>query len=128
MKNFFLKENRIRGFLESSVHRKEVVTDEMVDEYLKRLRVAGFDDAFRGLLASASGPEARVTPENLRQPTLIVWGVHDRVIPIRVGEALSERISAARLVRFESSGHLPMDEEPEKFVETMRDFLSRTEE
>jgi hypothetical protein len=50
----------------------------------------------------------------------------DRIIP--VGHAHDTAMPASsRLVVFEESGHLPHHEEPQRFVEALRDFLDTTE-
>ncbi len=123
VKNFALREDNIRSILESSVHRKEVITDVMVDEYLKRLRIEGLDSALYGLTSGAGPMLPPIHPELLVPPTLIVWGVYDRVIPIRLGEELALQIPKAQLVRFDASGHSRMEEEPQRFVEVLVEFL-----
>lgn len=46
---------------------------------------------------------------------LIVWGEHDKVLPLSYGKKLHGLMSSARLEVFEDSGHLPHYEEPERF-------------
>jgi pimeloyl-ACP methyl ester carboxylesterase len=60
-------------------------------------------------------------------PTLIVWGQRDRIIPVHHAEAAHEALPGSRLVLFESSGHFPHTEEPERFVEVLVDFVDSTE-
>jgi len=59
-------------------------------------------------------------------PTLVCSGRHDWVTPVNECEAVAELIPNAELVLFEKSGHMPFIEEPDKFVEVVRDFLKRT--
>jgi pimeloyl-ACP methyl ester carboxylesterase len=65
------------------------------------------------------GLEARVTV-----PTLVVWGEEDRMIPVREGRRLAERLPNARFAVIQNAGHLPQREEPEKFSEIVREFLA----
>ncbi|HYP53891.1 MAG TPA: alpha/beta hydrolase, partial [Pyrinomonadaceae bacterium] len=60
---------------------------------------------------------ARIT-----QPTLLVWGEHDRDIPVREGERLRALLPNARLVVFENCGHLPPEERPEEFAGLVAGF------
>ena len=59
----------------------------------------------------------------MRAPTLVVWGESDRLIqPVYAGEFTS-RIKNSRSVTIKEAGHMPMYEQPEAFVQTVRDFL-----
>ncbi len=124
VERFFLTPDGIRDLLSNFVHRREVITEPVVRGYLERLRVEGLADALNGLFEAAARTPPPVDPTAVRQPTLIVWGTHDRVFPIATGRALAERIAGSSFVEFERSGHLPMEEEPERFVEAVRSFLS----
>lgn len=46
-------------------------------------------------------------------PTLVVWGVADRIIPVEHGHAYAEAIPGAELQLIEDAGHLPQLETPE---------------
>jgi len=60
-------------------------------------------------------------------PTLIVWGDHDRIIPLDHAYRAHEAIPNSRLEVMEGVGHYPHVEEPVRFVEILRDFLRTTE-
>jgi pimeloyl-ACP methyl ester carboxylesterase len=59
----------------------------------------------------------------IQQPTLIVWGASDKLIPPAYGEAFLKAIPGSRLVTLQKSGHMPMLEEQEAFVEAVTNFL-----
>lgn len=48
------------------------------------------------------------------EPTLILWGDHDLVAPLRTGKILAARMSHARLEIINDSGHEPMLDQPER--------------
>jgi len=58
-------------------------------------------------------------------PTLIVWGRHDKAIPLKLGQEMHRILKGSRLEVFEDSGHEPHDEEPEKFNRVVLDFLTK---
>jgi pimeloyl-ACP methyl ester carboxylesterase len=60
-------------------------------------------------------------------PTLIVWGDHDRIIPLDHAYKAHAAIPNSRLEVMEGVGHYPHVEEPVRFVEILRDFLRTTE-
>ncbi|HEY8531401.1 MAG TPA: alpha/beta hydrolase [Limnochorda sp.] len=61
----------------------------------------------------------------IRCPTLVVGGLHDRVTAPRWSEVMARAIPGAELVLFPSSGHLPMVEEAALFARTVEAFLRR---
>ena len=56
-------------------------------------------------------------------PTLVVWGQHDRLIPLALGERFAREIPGARLVVVPDTGHAPMIETPEAFLAAVQPFL-----
>jgi pimeloyl-ACP methyl ester carboxylesterase len=54
---------------------------------------------------------------------LIVWGEHDKVLPLKYGKQLHCKIPSARMEVFEESGHIPHYEEPDRFNELISGFV-----
>jgi pimeloyl-ACP methyl ester carboxylesterase len=73
---------------------------------------------------------ARIEHEAARitQPTLLVWGAHDRDVPLRYGERLHELVAHSRLFVFPACGHLPQEERPREFVSLVAEFCRGGEE
>ncbi len=59
----------------------------------------------------------------LRMPTLILWGERDGMIPPSVAVDFNQRIPGSRVVRFDKLGHVPQEEDPERSVAPVREFL-----
>jgi pimeloyl-ACP methyl ester carboxylesterase len=60
----------------------------------------------------------------VRQPTLVVWGRQDPVIPVAHGIAAARALPNARLHIFEECGHMPVWEYPDDFSRLVLDFLA----
>ncbi len=56
-------------------------------------------------------------------PVLLVWGRHDKLIPLRHGEVYAELLSDARLTVFDDCGHMVPFEKTDEFVAACSDFL-----
>jgi pimeloyl-ACP methyl ester carboxylesterase len=56
-------------------------------------------------------------------PTLIVWGREDRIVPVECGEQYRRLLPNARLTVLERCGHLPPIEQPDAFARLVVDFL-----
>jgi pyruvate dehydrogenase E2 component (dihydrolipoamide acetyltransferase) len=123
VEHFALRPEWIESALKSATFNDEIVTEEMVAEYLKRLKVEGLERALRGLSAARGGEDGEDQLGAITPPARIFWGVHDPVVPFSLGQDLAAKLGA-ELVAFEGSGHLPMEEEPAAFFEAVREFLS----
>lgn len=60
----------------------------------------------------------------LQMPALIIAGRSDRVCSLQQATIMHEGVAGSRLVIFEQSGHMPQMEEPERYIEVVRDFLA----
>ena len=89
-------------------------------------------DAEQALLSSA----LQIVPPDLdaliarypeiRTPTLLLWGRHDRAVPLWVGRRLAAELPVARLHVLERCGHLPAEELPEESWGAVKAFLNDT--
>jgi pimeloyl-ACP methyl ester carboxylesterase len=55
-------------------------------------------------------------------PTLLVWGAHDKLVPVAYGEAYKKYLPQAELKLIADCGHLPMFEREAELVETVTRF------
>lgn len=59
-------------------------------------------------------------------PTLIIGGERDRIIPVSHARSAHEAMPGSRLVIFDDSGHFLHAEEPQRFVESITEFMDTT--
>jgi pimeloyl-ACP methyl ester carboxylesterase len=60
----------------------------------------------------------------VKAPTLIVWGRHDRLVPLAHGETYCKAINGAQLKVIERCGHAPQFERPAETAAILREFLT----
>jgi pimeloyl-ACP methyl ester carboxylesterase len=111
---------RMRGTLAPANHR--LITTDRVESILRPLTAA---DAHHSLLATSRAWSAeRITEDAnlIDQPTLIVWGEDDKVIPVADGHTLHDSILHSRLVILKDCGHVPQEEKSELFTEIVTEF------
>jgi pimeloyl-ACP methyl ester carboxylesterase len=78
---------------------------------------------FMQSLVAAAAAVNRVTPHAVSCPSLIVWGIRDRILPLSAGHSLASMIPDARFVPIENAGHCPMIEAPDRFSQLLAEFL-----
>ena len=71
------------------------------------------------------GATAAVLLEQMRQPLLVLWGSHDRLVPLQISERLRHHKADLQLERLPLLGHCPHDEQPELFNGHVLGWLTR---
>ena len=98
--------------LRRAVHDPTFVTAEVVEGYTRPFRVKGHLRSLESFVASGRR-DGDLPLEDISQPALILWGEHDRWLPLAQGEELARRIPGARLDVVPAAGHLPLEEQPD---------------
>src|SRR5215218_9100370 len=62
-----------------------------------------------------------------RLPTLIVWGERDSIIPVDHGAAAHHAMPGSRFEVFPAAGHMPHDDDPDRFAAILTAFCDGTE-
>jgi pimeloyl-ACP methyl ester carboxylesterase len=61
----------------------------------------------------------------VKVPTLIIWGRHDRLLDVSCVPVLEAGIAGSRSHIFEHVGHVPMVEDPKATADVMKGFLAK---
>jgi pimeloyl-ACP methyl ester carboxylesterase len=80
----------------------------------------GLAAATRATLGADLSAEAR----DIHQPTLLVWGADDTLVPVDVGERLARLMPNAHLEVMPRLSHQPMWEDPAAFCDLVRPILT----
>jgi pimeloyl-ACP methyl ester carboxylesterase len=98
------------------------VTEEIVEREWRPVTIPGTRRAaLAAIRSSARGYEHAL--ERIHIPTLIVWGLEDRLLPVADGHRLAAAIPGARLVVLPRAGHIPQEETPAEFSRVVAEFL-----
>lgn len=120
----WLTRSGIRNNLENVVHDSKLIDDEMMFGYLKPFLE---DDIFKALTRMIRDREGDLSANDLRSiqtPCLLVWGEHDRVVPLSTGHKLKQDIPNSKLVVLEETGHLVPEEKPAEVLAYIQDFIA----
>lgn len=110
-----------RAGLQSFVRFPDQLADDiLLEQVVNGLRQA---DGFEAALADVIRTDFRARLASIEMPTMIVWGLSDRVIPVAAAASYHRRIPRSRLEIFERTGHLPQIERPLRFNALLADFL-----
>jgi pimeloyl-ACP methyl ester carboxylesterase len=58
-------------------------------------------------------------------PVLLIWGTRDRAVSLTSGQVLKKKLQNAEMIVIPGVGHLPFEETPGLFAETVNNFLRK---
>jgi pimeloyl-ACP methyl ester carboxylesterase len=99
-----------------------LLEEDRITAHQRPLLAANTHRAILRTLRRWSAGRIELEAARIRQPTLLVWGAHDREVPLKSGERLHELIEGSRLVVFPDCGHLPQEERPQEFASLVAEF------
>ncbi|EDL62712.1 alpha/beta fold hydrolase [Bacillus sp. SG-1] len=120
-----LAKSGIRQNLENVVHDSKMINDEMMFGYLKPFLD---DDIFRALTRMIRHREGDLIQQDLHKiqtPCLLIWGRHDRVVPLHIGKRLNKDLPNSKLLVLENTGHLVPEERPQDVYDHIRSFTEQ---
>ncbi|MBA2735933.1 MAG: alpha/beta fold hydrolase [Pyrinomonadaceae bacterium] len=124
----FSTRDEIRALVKLVFYNQTLFGSEaFVDESL-RLRVAAGDGyTINSLIDSIKREEDFLNGRlgGIKQPTLIVWGKQDGLLPLADGEKFDKEIPNFELIVFDRCGHVPQVEKAADFNKQVLEFLAK---
>lgn len=120
----------MRHLMDLFAHDRSLVTDELAQLRLAAATRPGVQEAFRAMFPAPRqrSVEAMTIPDQylreLTQPTLIIHGRDDEVIPLSTSMRLHELIDDSQLHVFGRCGHWVQIEHAAAFTRLVGDFLA----
>jgi pimeloyl-ACP methyl ester carboxylesterase len=111
------------SFLESAWHDPSQITQAIETGYRQPLEAENWDRALWEYTKAARAPELAGRLDQITVPTLVITGDDDQIVPKENSIRLAEAIPGSELVILENCGHLPHEECPQAFMQSMNDFL-----
>ncbi|MBK6471037.1 MAG: alpha/beta hydrolase [Betaproteobacteria bacterium] len=99
------------------------VTSELVDRYFELALREGNRRALVMWMQHLVVGDGFEKVSTLKQPTLILWGGRDKLIPPTAAQQFHQRIAGSQLVVFDTLGHVPQEEDPARSVVPVKAFL-----
>lgn len=113
----------VRSSVENVYFDKSKVTDSLVERYFDLCLREGNRQAFIDRLGIGKRNNY-INISNIKQPTLILWGADDLLIPVENAYKFQNSLPNNKLVILENSGHVPMEENPFESIKHVIEFLN----
>lgn len=113
----------VRSSVENVYFDKSKVTDSLVDRYFELTLREGNRQAFIDRFETSTDTNTHNNIKSIQQPTLILWGAEDLLIPIENAYLFQEDLPNNTLVIMNDIGHVPMEESPMESLNLVHEFL-----
>jgi len=117
----------VRSSIENVYFDKSKVSDKLVNRYfdltLRKGNREAIVDRLKVSTTLTNGINKHASIKKIKQPTLIIWGSDDRLIPIENAYKFKNDISNSKLIVMQETGHVPMEEKPLESLKLVIDFL-----
>jgi len=116
----------VRNIFEQMVSDSTKIPLKLVESFIERINLPNAKYAFKSTLKNSANTQIKL--DNLKLidgvPTLIIWGVKDKVIPLQHSELFKKSISNSHIEIIQDAGHAPFTEKPEQICELIYNFLT----
>ena len=114
----YIKKKAEITFYDPNIATKELV-DELFEITNNRLKVIKIISLAKSAIRSNLNEELN----QIKQPTLLIWGNNDIITPPFVGREFNKLIPNSELFFIDKCGHAPMMEVPGEFNDILNNFL-----
>lgn len=118
----------IRKKTEVTFYDPKIATKELVDEIFEitrnRLKIIKIISLAKSAIRHNLGEELN----QVKQPTLLIWGNNDTITPPFVAREFNRLIPNSELYFIDKCGHAPMMEQPQEFNVILDKFLKKLNE
>ena len=124
--HFVTPRSVIEKTLQSAFADPALVTDEMVTRYHELLLREGSREASAARFRLPVETERVEELPRIPNPTLILWGEEDRLVPVADAQRFASAIPDSTLRIYTGVGHIPMEEAPARSAADVRAFIHGT--
>ncbi len=120
----------MEAWVDTMVGNREVVSDELIDARMAAALEPGAIERAMGVFGSIFNPKFRTAPlwtraAGITQPTLLIWGRDDRMLPYEGAHFAFRQLPNAELHVFSNCGHWAMIEQREAFDRLVLEYFTR---
>jgi pimeloyl-ACP methyl ester carboxylesterase len=115
----------VRRYLEAAYSDDRLVTDDLVESYMRNARQPGGKYAVAAFVGGQLNVDLRQSLRRVRQPMLLLWGEQARENPVQHAHGFRVLKPEADWALIKGAGDLPHDEQPRATNEALHRFLER---
>ena len=119
---------KVKKVFEQMVANPLLISDLLVQGFIDRISNLNSKYAFESSMRNSANTQIGI--KNLNKigekgiSTLIIWGMHDKVIPTQHSQIFKEAIKGSTAIIIPQTGHAPFTEKPALICEYLHKFLA----
>lgn len=106
---------------------KKVTSSKLLQTLLYRIaRESDYKNAnpnMKQTMLNLLNSDKSLNPENIKTPTLIIWGAQDKITPVSDGRLMNRLIKNSKFFLIENARHSPQFTNPEKVAEIIYEHI-----
>ncbi|MBN2794549.1 MAG: alpha/beta hydrolase [Clostridia bacterium] len=117
------------GFYESTFYNQELMTEERMRYSKRETEINNWNLAMWEYLQAWSTQPSDVSKRlnEIKQPTLVISGENDKIVPLEDSEEIAKLIPNSKMEVISACGHMPHEEQPDKFITILEEWLKELE-
>lgn len=117
--------DQVRATFKLVFYNQALITDSVVDAAITQRVLTGDGNTIQAITESVIRGEDFLDNQlqNLKKPTLIIWGKQDGLITVDNGERFNREIAGSQIIVFDKCGHVPQIEKALDFNQAVLKFL-----
>lgn len=119
---FLTPRSVVERSVKSAYFDESKVTDKLIDQYMDFTLREGNRKALVSRL-NETFVDNTSKIKKITTPTLIIWGDHDKVIPLNCAYKFQKDLPNNKLVVLKNQGHVAMEESPEIIIPLVEKFI-----
>jgi pimeloyl-ACP methyl ester carboxylesterase len=122
----WLARTGVRQNLELTLYNHELINDDMIRGYEEPFLQNDIFAALCRLLRHREGDLPVNALNNIQTRCLLIWGEHDKAVPLHIGERLNKDLLNSQLVVFTETGHAVPEERPHETYRQITSFIAQS--
>jgi pimeloyl-ACP methyl ester carboxylesterase len=116
-------QSRGEDLIQLAWHNPGLITPSTLENYRKPLKADNWDRALWEFTQVNPGPDLSTQISAVDKPVLVITGDDDQIVPTEQSVRLADEIPGAKLSILPACGHVPQEECPKPFLESVFAFL-----
>jgi pimeloyl-ACP methyl ester carboxylesterase len=122
---YYFARTGVKKNLQSALYNHSIINEEMINGYLQPFLQDEIFIALTRMIRDREGDLPTDVLKSIQTPCLLIWGDHDKSIPLQIGEKLNNDLVNSELVVLKETGHALPEERPNEVFEFIRSFLGK---
>ncbi|MCM3767462.1 alpha/beta fold hydrolase [Neobacillus niacini] len=122
---YYFARTGVEKNLQAALYNHSIINDEMIRGYLQPFLQDEIFVALTRMIRDREGDLPADVIKKIETPCLLIWGDHDKSVPLQIGEKLKNDLVNSELVILKETGHALPEERPDEVFQYIKGFLGK---